>query len=397
MGKREAAWVSAEEAAGLLGVNRATLYAYVSRGHIRSEPIPGVARQRRYSRDDIERLAAKAAQRRDPETAVSRSLQWGLPVLDSAITLIADGRIYYRGHDAAVLAGQNSIAEVAGLIWTGTLADSVTPAAVDPIRPHRHTAALPFISAAQTELAFAAADDPAASDLRASAVARSGWRILDMLARVAAGSTAAASSIDELLAQSWRVPGAAAALRSALILCADHEFNVSAFTARCVASAGTHPYGVVCAALAALEGFRHGGTTSRVESLWDALRNSRDLKQALASRLRRGELLDGFGHPLYPTGDPRARILLESLPATSESDFAARLAAAVDDVIGESPVLDFGLVALRRTLQLPQGAALMLFAIGRTIGWIGHAIEQYALQSLIRPRARYIGPVPATQ
>ena len=96
MGKISDAWVSAEEAASLLGVSRSTLYAYVSRGHIRSKPTPGLARERRYARDDIERLLSRTAERRDPAMAAAKTLQWGLPVLDSAITLISEGRIHYR-------------------------------------------------------------------------------------------------------------------------------------------------------------------------------------------------------------------------------------------------------------------------------------------------------------
>src|SRR5580698_5744184 len=113
-------WVEATEAIGLLGVSRATLYAYVSRGHIRSEPLAARTRQRRYSREDIERFAARTQERRNPEKAAQRALHWGMPILESGITLIADERIYYRGHDVSVLARTNSVADVAALIWTGT-------------------------------------------------------------------------------------------------------------------------------------------------------------------------------------------------------------------------------------------------------------------------------------
>jgi citrate synthase len=62
--------------------------------------------------------------------------------------------------------------------------------------------------------------------------------------------------------------------------------------------------------------------------------------------------------------------------------------------IGQHPTIDFALGVLARALQLPSGAALALFALGRTIGWIAHAIEQYQLDQLIRPRAHYTGPMP---
>jgi citrate synthase len=199
-----------------------------------------------------------------------------------------------------------------------------------------------------------------------------------------------------MLARSWRLgPGAAGVLRSALILCADHELNVSAFTARCVASAGSDPYAVIIAGLAALGGTKHGGVSARVESTLAATRGARRIRIAVAERLRRGEPVDGFGHPLYRNGDPRAAALLallgERYPASAELVFVREFADAAGAATGEKPNIDFALAALSRVLKLPEGSPLALFAIGRTIGWIGHAIEQYATGTLIRPRAKYVG------
>ena len=149
------------------------------------------------------------------------------------------------------------------------------------------------------------------------------------------------------------------------------------------------------AGLAALEGTKHGGATARVDASWEALRQTGDLRAAFAERLRRGEVIEGFGHPLYPAGDPRASLLLAMLPKGKTATFARELAAAAKAVIGEAPTVDFALVALARTLGLPSGSALTLFAIGRTIGWIGHAIEQYEANAIIRPRAKYVGATPA--
>ena len=109
-------WIGAAEAAGLLGVTRATLYAYVSRGYVRSQARSGSSRERGYSRDDIERVRRRTEERRDPDKAAARALQWGVPVLESAITLIDAGALYYRGHDAAALARFRSVEEVASLI-----------------------------------------------------------------------------------------------------------------------------------------------------------------------------------------------------------------------------------------------------------------------------------------
>jgi citrate synthase len=109
-------------------------------------------------------------------------------------------------------------------------------------------------------------------------------------------------------------------------------------------------------------------------------------------------MLEGFGHPLYRDGDPRAAALLDLLqehsPKSPDLAFVRDVADAAWTAIGERPNVDFALAALARVLRLPSGAPLMLFAIGRTIGWIGHAIEQYGTGQLIRPRAQYVGVVP---
>src|SRR5262245_45217020 len=106
-------WLSAADASRALRVSRATLYAYVSRGYIRSEAVPGSSRDRRYARDDIEGVRRRTEARRDPDKAAARALQWGVPVLESSLTLIAGGRLYYRGYDAVELSRTRSIEEIA--------------------------------------------------------------------------------------------------------------------------------------------------------------------------------------------------------------------------------------------------------------------------------------------
>lgn len=392
-------WMTAAEASKALGVSRATLYAYVSRGFVRSEARPGKSRERRYAREDVERLRRRNEERRDPEKAAGRALQWGLPILDSAITLIAGGKVYYRGHDATELARTRSVEEVASLVWTSSFEADFTDT---PLHVVSGTAAegLPFTARAQSVLAIVSARDSLAWDLRPRAVAQCGWRILNLMTSVAAESASLAETVEQTLVSAWGAKSAYAPelVRAALILSADHELNVSSFTARCIASAGSTPYSVVIGGLAAIEGTRHGGAAVRVESLLGELRRSRDVRSALAERLRRGERIEGFGHRLYPDGDPRATALLamlrERLPKSAELDFVAKVARAGESLTGEKPTIDFALAALSRALKLPAGSPLTLFAIGRTIGWIGHAIEQYALDAIIRPRARYVGEAP---
>jgi citrate synthase len=400
--KADSWWMSAEEAARALRVNRSTLYAYVSRGFVRSEAQAERSRERRYSREDVEALRRRTEERRDPEKAARRALHWGVPVLESAITLIADGRLYYRGHDATELAHSRSVDEVASLIWTGSFAASIAHRGGHRVRVPHAAAARPFVARAQSALAAVSASDPVAFDRRPHAVAQTARRILTLLASVAARSTHVAETIDLTLARAWANGHAseAALIRAALILSADHELNVSSFTARCVASAGSNPYAVVIAGLAAIEGTKHGGIGIRVESVLRALRRTRPVRSALLERLRRGEGLDGFGHPLYRDGDPRAialmKLLRQHYARSPELSFAEEVIRAAETLLNERPTIDFALAVLARVLRLPEGSSLTLFAIGRTIGWIGHAIEQYAQPGIIRPRARYVGPPVVT-
>jgi citrate synthase len=394
---RKPEWLDATEATRLLGVSRATLYAYVSRGYVRSEPVPGTPRARRYAREDVERLRVRGEERRDPEKAAAHALRWGVPILESGITLIANGKLYYRGHDAAELARTRSVEEVAALIWTGSFDTDLFDTPLHVVGGES-AEDIPILNRMQSVLPLVAARDPLAFDLRPRGVAQTGWRIVNLLTSIAAESRELEPTVEETLARALVKEGSPNAkrapelIRTALILCADHELNVSAFTARCVASADSNPYAVVLAGLAALEGAKHGGATERVEDLFDELRRSRDPKKALADRLRRGTGIDGFGHKLYPDGDPRAALLLSQLPKSKELALAQKVAEAAESVVGEKPNLDFSLVALARSLNLPRGAALGLFAIGRTIGWVAHAIEQYAQATMIRPRAKYVGP-----
>ncbi|MGE0494184.1 MAG: citrate/2-methylcitrate synthase [Vulcanimicrobiota bacterium] len=377
-------YLTASQAASRLGISVSTLYAYVSRGMLSSEPDP-VKRRRRYRRADVEALLARKQERRQPEQALAEALYWGGPVCDSELTLIDNGRLFYRGRDAQRLARQASLEEVVELLW-GDYRPQVVE--FDPWLLERLEGAIPF-EAFRLVLPWLSQSDLASFDLRPEGVRRTGARILSALVGVACGR-GVDSELTEALARAW-APGQRRPLEAALILCADHEFNVSAFTARCVASSGATPYHVVSAGMCALSGFRHGGHTHRVEALYEEAGRSSP-RLAIESRLRRGEEVPGFGHRLYPEGDPRGRCLLEFCQPHSE--LTRGLIEAAQAVLGDHPTIDFGLVALARHLDLPPGAPLALFALGRTVGWIAHALEQYATGRLIRPRARYAGPLP---
>ena len=315
-------------------------------------------------------------------------------MLDSALTSIDDGRTRYRGHDVTKLAHDETLESVAALLWDGHVEDDTAPRL--PAPSMRLVGSLPTIPAMQAWLAAAGSRDDSAYHLTADGVRRTGVKILRGLAGVAAGTPVELGiTIAESLAAAWGARRHVVPIDAALILCADHELNVSAFTARCVASARATPYMVVTAALAALQGHRHGGETERTAAMLD---EAGEPAAVVAARLRRGERVSGFGHPLYPRGDPRgAKLLALARHAGRRAKQAERIDGFVRagrELLGAAPTLDLGLVALARALSLPPHAPLSLFAVGRTVGWIAHAIEQYATEPMIRPRARYVGPDP---
>jgi citrate synthase len=397
-------WLSSAEAARRLGVSSATLYAYVSRGLLRSEGNNG-QRERRYSADDVTLLKRRRDVGRKAESIAANALDFGTPVLESSLTLIDKGRLYYRGWDAVELARGSSLERVAQLLW------QCDERPFDPKNLPSMSTALRKAWAAATSLApvdrcllllpaAARWDHPSWVDDR-GAMLETGVRIVRLLAAAVTAEPLSALPVHEQLAAAWNVPADRAPLiRAALVLSADHEFNASTFAARVVASTGANLHGSTIAGLAAINGPRHGGLTRRVSALLNEVKDATDLHAALARRLADGQGLPGFGHPLYPDGDIRAATLLEMLreamPRAPELAFAERIAASGERLTGRKPNVDFATVTIERALGLPQDAALSIFLLGRTVGWIAHAIEQASRGGLIRPRARYTGPRPAT-
>jgi citrate synthase len=398
-------YMTAREASAALGVSLGTLYSYVSRGMLHSDPVLGKPHLRRYLRDDVRQLIDRKEFRRNPTKAAAQGLHWGNPVLQSALTLIDGGRFFYRGIDAIELAQHATLEEVAALLWTGDAKRSgelfsgqsagLPPKAADLFKQNPGAG---LIERCQVALALAASSDPSAHDLRPSKVAKTGAKILRLVFSSVVGSFVS-SPLDAALVRAWMPTrkSAAPVLRAALILCADHELNISSFTARCVASARATPYEVVIGAIAAFRGRRHGGVSEEVEMLFREAEKVRDCRQIVAHRLRSLGYVPGFGHRLYSEGDPRAEKLISLARmhgSQTEIELARRLMYAAHRITGEQPNLDFGLAVAARALQLRAHAPMALFALGRTVGWIAHAIEQYADSELIRPRAHYIGPVP---
>jgi citrate synthase len=186
------------------------------------------------------------------------------------------------------------------------------------------------------------------------------------------------------------------AVNQALILLADHELNASAFAVRVAASAGADLHACVSAGLATASGPLHGGSCDRVEALVVDAGSAAGARALVRERTGRDEALPGFGHALYPDGDPRAAPLLDTAAAIAPRSPGLRTVNALVDAAGDlgvaPPTVDVGLCALALALGLPPGSAVALFVMGRTAGWVAHMLEQRAAGFLLRPRARYVGP-----
>ncbi|MGH8053421.1 MAG: citrate/2-methylcitrate synthase [Stenotrophomonas sp.] len=396
--------IPASDACALLGISPATLYAYVSRGQLSSRP-GADSRSRVYLRAEVERLAHRKQAGRGAARGAAQSLDRGLPVLETRISLIRPDAPYYRGRSAVAAAQAGATLEdIARLLWEGEEQDPfatsapspwpqrVATLALDTVLPplERTMACIPLLALEQRQSLNAAA--PVRREVAAM--------LLRQNAALLVGIQPDARPVHRLLADAWR-PGNAGfseVVRSALVLCADHELNASAFAARVVASTGAHLHATVSAGLAALSGPRHGGATARAHALLLDAQASGAPASFIAERWRRGDELPGFNHLLYPDGDPRGAEVLRLLRELSDDNARMQqvetVIAATLENSGQHPNIDGLLAAICYVYDLPASHALVMFATARLVGWLAHALEQQALGTLIRPRARYTGVVP---
>lgn len=394
-------WLSAGAATARLGVKAQTLYAYVSRGLVRRERVAG-SRSSRYSRTDVELLAARA--RRTPRPSGTEI------VIDTAITEIDPvGRLWYRGWDATRAAQDTHYEEVAAWLWGATVGphEHWTPAPAALRLARRVQAALPsdtpLPDRLRVSVAALRAQDPLRDDRRVTSVAARAGTLLATLVEAlpAAGPRADTVDAGSVAGRLWaRVsplePTAVRvrALDIALSLLADHELATSTLAARVAASTWADPYLVVLAGLAAVGGPLHGGASELVRRL---LRTAVDSSAAVAvgEALRDGAV-HGFGHMVYEGPDPRAPILLDAIARSRPPRELWRVALQVQEVVaredGPSPNVDFALGVLAEATQMVSGSGELIFAIARCAGWIAHGLEEYTQQLRYRVRAAYTGP-----
>jgi len=263
MKKSEALYLSAREASAELAISPATLYAYVSRGLIRSEPSAD-SRSHRYRAEDIRGLKERRVPSVEPRGF--KSFDTDLPVMDSAISTITEEGAIYRGVNCVDLAETDTLEHAATLLWDVTGVDPFAsdncPQVSDEMRAIAEAArrAAP-IDRAIAVLALATSADPGAFTRAAEGRAMVGARILRLLVATMLNTTPSADPLHLQIARVWAPDNKHAPdlIRRALVLLADHELNASTFTVRCAASTGLSLYDAVIAGLAALKGPKHGG------------------------------------------------------------------------------------------------------------------------------------------
>ena len=418
--------LTADEAAKRLGVKLGTLYAYVSRGWLKSYRRK-VGRQALYRRADIEALRGLVSTERGRRgrslpaastwvtVAQPKDVEPGAPgviAAESAVSSILDGKLAYRGYPIEEVVEHASFEEVCLLLWSG---ERPVPEEIAALRSEIAGAKLPASVAA----ALAAVGDDAAPVLRLTAMmpALAAWdrrqaprtridraKLIISLMPLALPhknvDTPAAGIATRLLRS---VAGTSAeefevrALDRVLVACAEHEFNVSTFAARVIASTGADLFASVLAALCSLSGPLHGGACDRIEALFAELGEGARVEDCLASFTREHRLPPGFGHAIYPEGDPRGELLRETARAIAKHKGSRLLETAVkvEEAVWKRermrPNLDYYLTVCTRMLGFARGLPAAIFGIGRSAGWIAHGLEQYADNRLIRPRMRYRG------
>ncbi len=381
-------WIDRDCALTKLGVRPQTLYAYVSRGLLRARPDAADPRRSAYSGHDIDALLARKRGSRRRADIASGAIAWGEPVLDSALSTVRDGRLIYRGRDAADLAAKATLEDAAALLWQcappdahATASDKRTAAAPNSSREAARERAFRY-------LAREAATQPPALRRSKALLQADAWLLLGGFADAISGANGD-GPIHARLARRWRLDRRGADLvRRALVLICDHELNASTFTVRVAASTGGSLAAAVLAGFCALSGPLHGQASARALELLDRIMQAGDARAYVRAAIERGEPMLGLGHPLYPGGDVRALALLKALKPGAKISRALRVA---ENEVGGAANVDMALAAMTRELRLPDDAPFVIFAAGRMAGWLAHAIEQRETGRLIRPRARYTG------
>lgn len=404
-------YLSARETIALLDIKLQTLYAYVSRGLIRSASRPG-RKDRMYLRADVERVHARALARAGHSAVAADAMNHGQAIIPTAITEITEQGPRYRGRLAVDLAREAASFEaVAQLLWTGQW-NAEAPAWAPPAAPAGFVALLESLRdpAAHHRLleVFALAvlhlglqrrarGEPSvydearqitgvlvgccglASRAKRYLPMKKGERVVDALLRALGGEPR---------------PEHAAALAAMLALLADHELSPGTMAVRVAASGGATLHACIAAGLTSSSGINVAQVFDDVHEFLAGSAAQRLVERAL-ERHGQGRGIPGFGHTLYPHGDPRATMLLRFIRERMPTRGLLAVCEFIEEVeraTGLHVRHELPMVAITRAMALPRQAASAIFLASRTAGWVAHIQEQRESRQLMRPRARFVGP-----
>ncbi len=375
-----------DEACRQLGVRPQTVYAYVSRGKLEVMPDAADTRRSLYRAEDVVGLAKRKQAGRKHETLAANTLFGAEPSIPTALCSFMRGHLYYRGQEAVALAQTATLEEAARLLWGAE--QSVDFSSGEQVPPNTF---VPGRLAAFTALASLAATGHSTRGRVTRVLHDEAQCLVSSLATAFGAQPQGRQALHLRFAQGWgQTEHVGELLRVAMVLLADHELTSSAFAARIAASTGASLPACLLAGLTTLSGPLHGDASGRVHALFGEVERLGE-EQVVNHYLSAALPLAGFGHPIYPDGDPRAAALLAMF---KPPDAIARFIAKVTSLTGLLPNIDVALAALVARYQLPSDAAFGLFATARSVGLLAHSIEQLGVAQVIRPRGRYVGVMP---
>ncbi len=403
----DADWLSREQAIELLGVKAATLYTYVSRGWVERRA-SGRGRENVYARRDIERLCRRRDARSGHAPAAAQALRWGPPVLDTTISDVRNGTLSLRGRSVEELTEQLTSFEAwVAWLWkadSDRVANLVPESFAGVPKSYPNPAAPVLTDLARQMLTLQAGDrdedqlGPAREHARGRAAIRLLVRVpprTEAPLWVTAGEATEHAVARRVCARFGETREAAiATVDLALRMIAEHGLAASTFATRVTASTGAGLYASLAAGLCACDGPRHGGACRTLEQLSERLVDRAAAREHVRDRLRARQSVPGFGHPLYPDGDPRGAAVVAAAAALGGGRRFEALEAIRHEMAAAGypmPSIDFGLATLTAALGWPVGAATWVFGVGRCAGWVAHVVEQRGSEAILRPRARFGG------